>query len=172
MATKPVLVLDIAGVLVTNFSQLFWKDLSSKYEIPYANLAKFYKGIKEDLWTGKINEQEFWFRLEKEFPTIEIEYSKLKLHALIKPLPALEEISIWSEYATIHLLSNHRMEWVNQIVEPFQKYIKSMTISSEVGFCKPQVDIYTSAKSHFNRQKRVLFVDDKGEWTKKVVQLL
>lgn len=54
MNTRPNLVLDIAGVIATNFSPLFWENLSSKFEVPYEDLTKFRKEIREELWTGKI----------------------------------------------------------------------------------------------------------------------
>lgn len=188
MSKKFDLVLDIAGVLATNFSPMLWKDLSSKFEVSYEKLVKFKEDIREELWTGKIGEKEYWLMLKKEFPTIEIEYARFKLQALIKPLPAIEEISKWSEYANIHLLSNHRMEWVEHIINPVQKFIKSITISGEAGYCKPQRDIYLMVNSHLENEKNVLFVDDqeknlkeasnlgwhtlladdKGEWIKKV----
>jgi putative hydrolase of the HAD superfamily len=192
MSMKPDLVLDIGGVIASNFSPFFWDDLSAIFEVVKDDLVKFKKEIREDLWTGKIDEKEFWIRLKNNFPTIEIEYAKSKLESYITPLPAIEELSIWNEYANIHLLSNHRLEWVKHIVTPVQKYIKSITISSEVGYCKPQVDIYLSVITQLNYEKNVLFVDDqdknlkeanklgwqtlladeKGEWTKKVIPFL
>jgi putative hydrolase of the HAD superfamily len=192
MATKSDLVLDIGGVIATNFSPFFWNDLSTVFEVSKDKLAKFKKEIRDELWTGMIEEKEFWVRLKKDFPTIEIEYAKSKLQSSIKPLPAIEELSVWSEYANIHLLSNHRLEWVKHIITPIQKYIKSITISGEVGCCKPQVDIYLRVKTFLNSEKNVLFVDDqeknlreanklgwhtlladeKGEWTKKVIPFL
>ncbi|WP_280771707.1 HAD family hydrolase [Salipaludibacillus daqingensis] len=182
------LVLDIAGVISTNFSPILWEDLSSKYKIPYDDLIKFRKVIRKELWTGRIDEKEFWIRFSKRFPTIDREYAKNKLLSLITPLPAIDEIPMWSKYANIHLLSNHRIEWVKHIISPIQEYITTITISGDVGFCKPQVDIYLKVKSHFYSKGNVLFVDDqlknlsgarnigwntlladaKGEWIKKV----
>ncbi|MEI3615053.1 hypothetical protein [Pseudogracilibacillus sp. SO30301A] len=46
MGTKPDLVLDIAGVIATNFSPIFWEDLSSKFEVAYDDLIKFRKEIR------------------------------------------------------------------------------------------------------------------------------
>ena len=131
-------------------------------------------------------------RLVKRFPVIDEGYAVTKLLSAIKPLPALQEIPFWSQYANIHLLSNHRIEWVEHIICPVQKYIKSVTVSGDVGFCKPQIDIYVKVNSYLANENRVLFVDDqeknliearnlgwntlladeKGEWTKKVVQYL
>lgn len=192
MNGKPNLILDLAGVIATNFSPIFWKDLSSKFDSSYDDLIKFRKDIREELWTGKIEEQEFWDRLLKKFPTIDEIYARSKLLTIIKPLPTLDQIPIWSKYANIHLLSNHRIEWVKHIIDPVQDYIRSITISGDVGFCKPQVDIYIRVNSKLDNNQNVLFVDDQeknlivarnlgwstlladkeGEWTKKVTQRL
>ncbi|MDC3413167.1 HAD family hydrolase [Terrihalobacillus insolitus] len=81
---------------------------------------------------------------------------------------------------------------MKHIIRPVEEYIENITISGEIGFCKPQVDIYLKVNSHFNGKENVLFVDDQeknliearnlgwntilaeenGEWTKKVTQLL
>lgn len=188
MDKKTDLVLDIAGVITTNFSPILWEDLSSNFKVPYDDLIKFRKEIRKELWTGEIDEQEFWIRFTKRFPTIDREYAKNKLLSLITPLPAIEEIPMWSKYVNIHLLSNHRIEWLKHIISPIQEYITTITISGDVGFCKSEVDIYLKVQSHFNGKKNVLFVDDqennlsgarylgwntlladdKGEWIKKV----
>jgi putative hydrolase of the HAD superfamily len=160
MCTKTGLVLDIAGVIATNFSPIYWEDLSLKFEVPFNDLTKFRKEIRKKLWTGKIEEQEFWIRFEKRFPAIDGEYAANKLLSLIEPLPAIEEIPMFSKYANIHSLSNHRIEWVKHIISPIQEYITTITISGDVGFCKPQVDIYLKVNSHFNGKENVLFVDD------------
>lgn len=187
MSKKPELVLDIAGVIATNFSPIFWEDLSSKNEVSYDELIKFSKEVREELWTGKIKDEEFWDMLIERFPTIDRGYAATKLLSVIKPLPAFEEIPLWSKYANIHLLSNHRIEWVKHIIRPVEEYIKSINISGDVGFCKPQVEIYLKVSSHFKGEENVLFVDDqeknliearnlgwntlladdKGEWIKK-----
>jgi len=57
--TKLNLVLDIAGVIATNFSPMLWKDLSSRFGVAYDDLIKFRQENRGDLWTGKIEEQEF-----------------------------------------------------------------------------------------------------------------
>ncbi|GGG16880.1 HAD family hydrolase [Paenibacillus abyssi] len=192
MSKKTDLVLDIAGVIATNFSPIFWEDLSIKFNVAYDDLVRFKKELRIELWTGKINEQDFWARLIERFPMVDGGYAAIKLLSAIEPLPALEEVPLWSEYANIHLLSNHRIEWVKHIISPIEKYISSITISSEVGFCKPQVDIYLIVNSKCKNKDNVLLVDDqeknliearnlgwntlladgKGEWTKNIREQL
>ncbi len=50
----------------------------------------------------------------------------------------------WSQIADIHLLSNHRTEWLFPTMATISEFIKSVTISSAVGFCKPHREIYDS----------------------------
>lgn len=188
MSEKPDLVLDIAGVIATNFSTVFWEEMSLTFGVKYDDLIQFRKEIREELWTGAITEQEFWMYLVNRFPTINKAYARCQLLSLITPLSALEEIPVWSKYASIHLLSNHRIEWVKHIIQPVENHIKSITISSEVGCCKPQVGIYLEVASILETKGEVLFVDDqeknlrearnlgwntlladdKGEWIKKI----
>lgn len=163
MQKKPELVLDIAGVLATNFSPLFWESLSLKYDINYESLKKFKSEIRKNLWTGMMREEEFWLRLKRRFPLVDIECAKQELQSNIKPLPAIEKIAFWSEFANIHLLSNHCLEWVNPIINPYRKYIKSATISAVVGYCKPEAEIYLKVQSQLQDTGRVLFVDDQDK---------
>ncbi|MFD1737202.1 hypothetical protein ACFSCX_11630 [Bacillus salitolerans] len=144
MGIKHDLVLDIAGVIATNFSPIFWEALSSIFEVSHVDLITFRTEVREQLWTGQMKEHEFWDRLVERFPTVDGRYAANLLLSVIKPLPALLEIPSWSKHANIHLLSNHRIEWVKHIIKPVEGYVKSITISGEVGFCKPQPEIYLS----------------------------
>jgi len=159
MSSKPDLVLDIAGVLATNPSPYFWNDLSLKFEVLYEELIQFKKETRKELWTGEITEQDFWLKLNNSFPSVEINYAKSKLKSVIKPLPALEKIPLWSQYANIHLLSNHRIEWIQHILTEVRPYIKSITISGEASCCKPDSAIYLRVERYLNK-KHTLFVDD------------
>jgi putative hydrolase of the HAD superfamily len=159
MSSKPDLVLDIAGVLATNLSPYFWNDLSLKFGVSYEELIQFKKETREELWTGEITEQDFWLKLNTSFPSVEINYARSQLPSFIKPLPALEKIPLWSQHANIHLLSNHRIEWIQHILAEIRPYIKSITISREAGCCKPESAIYLKVERYLNK-KHILFVDD------------
>ncbi|MGQ4668811.1 hypothetical protein ACUIJN_23810 [Metabacillus halosaccharovorans] len=85
MIKKIDLVLDIAGVIASNFSPIYWEDLSSKFEVTYEELIKFRKEVRDELWTGKITEQEFWERLIERFPTIDGSYAKKNYYLSLNP---------------------------------------------------------------------------------------
>lgn len=192
MKVKPDLVLDIAGVLSTNCSPSFWRYLSTVYDVRYEELLEFRKEIREELWKGQITEQDFWLNLQRQIPYLHIESARDQLLSMIIPLPAMKEIPSWSEVADIHLLSNHRVEWIEHIINLIQVYVTSVTISAEVGVCKPEIAIYEKTQKYLKANGIVLFVDDQeknfigamdlgwdtlladkeGEWTERVSSLL
>ncbi|MFC7393820.1 hypothetical protein [Scopulibacillus cellulosilyticus] len=171
MAAKPELILDIAGVLTANFSPVFWQQLSSNHNVPYETLITFKKDIREKLWTGKIKETEFWIRLGEQFPSIDIKDAQLMMRTCIKPLPAIKKVPFWSQFANIHLLSNHRAEWIGPIINPIRNYVTSIAISSQTGCCKPQAEIYVTVNSSLKNKENVLFIDDQEKNFKEARQL-
>lgn len=102
----------------------------------------------------------FWTQICEQFPTINRDRAKAILISHIKSLPAIKEIATWSKYANIHLLSNHRLEWIQPIVKPIESYVSSITISSQVGYRKPNPEIYTLVKMQLSNESHVLFIDD------------
>ncbi len=191
MANKE-LILDIAGVLVTNFSPHFWQELSEKSNTPYEMLFHFRKEMREELWSGKIPVEGFWNQLCMKFPAINMDKAKEILISNIRPLPTIEKVQTWSKYANIHLLSNHRIEWIQSILKPIEPYVRSITISSQVGYCKPNPEIYALVHERLNHQRNIWFVDDQdknlneakligwntlladenGDWVHKITSLL
>lgn len=189
---KKELILDVAGVLVTNFSPLFWQELSEESNTPYEELFQFRKEMREELWTGKIPVEGFWIQLCRKFPAINRDKAKEILISNIRPLPGIEKVKTWSKYVNIHLLSNHRIEWVQSILKPIEPYVRSITISSQVGYCKPNPEIYALVHAQLTLRENIWFVDDQdknfseakllgwntlladenGDWVHKITSLL
>ncbi|MCK9859697.1 hypothetical protein [Paenibacillus sp. ATY16] len=163
MKLKPELVLDAAGVIAANFSPRFWQELVRQYGLPYDKLAQFKQEIRVSLWTGVISEDQFWYEICSRFPAIDRDEARIQLLSQITPLPAADQIPRWSEHANIHLLSNHRLEWLEPIVDPLRPYLRSITISSAAGCCKPDAPIYERVEQHFESKAPILFVDDQAK---------
>jgi HAD superfamily hydrolase (TIGR01549 family) len=158
---KHQLILDVAGVIITNLSPIFWHEIAELAFIPSETLrSQFKQEMRELLWTGKISEYEFWHWLNKKCPPIEIHTAQSILFKQLRYLPAIKCLPTWSQVADIHLLSNHRTEWLEPLLEPIKKYVKSITISSSVGFSKPDPIIYEIVQSKIQVNRQVLFVDD------------
>lgn len=78
----------------------------------------------------------------------------------LQTMPAFERIPEWSHLADVHLISNHREEWLTPILKPLAPYLHSVTVSSNVGYCKPQAEIYELVQSKLDLNSPVTFVDD------------
>lgn len=170
--TRPQLVLDIGGVLATNLSPLFWQLIAAEAAVSEDALYEAYKRqISEQLWTGSLSEEQFWSWIKVQAPNIQAQQARSFIDRSLQPLPALEKIAEWSLIADIHLLSNHLPAWVEPIVNPINKYLKSITISSETGLRKPHPDIYRRMASHLPKDTVVLFVDDQHKNLKQAASL-
>ncbi|MGG3279400.1 haloacid dehalogenase [Paenibacillus solani] len=154
------LVLDVAGVLITNFSPGFWDETARVSEITYEELKRLFAAeIRKPLWTGQIGEEDFWLWLARYCPIEPLELKK-QLFNNLKTMRAFDLIPKWSEQADIHLLSNHRSEWLEVLLAPIQPYLTSVTISSEAGRCKPDLQFYHIIASKLASGSNIIYVDD------------
>ncbi|MEK4273646.1 hypothetical protein [Paenibacillus sp. FSL R7-0026] len=136
MKGRPQIVLDIAGVLLSNMSLTCWKDMIQETNLSAESLKVHFAGIKRKLWTGMMREEEFWQSLKELYPELSISRAKDILYNSIIPLPAAQYLERWSEFADIHLLSNHCKEWIEPNLSRLSSFTKSVTISNQVGLCK------------------------------------
>lgn len=49
---------------------------------------------------------------------------------------------------------------LDPLLDPIKPYLKSVTISSSIGYCKPDPKIYEIVKSRLETDLQVIFVDD------------
>ena len=171
MENKPQLVLDLAGVLITNLSASFWQELAGHAGTTFPIFIEQLSSIRKDLWTGQLKEEQFWIWLQSQYPKVDKTYAYDLLKRTTKTLPAMNYLERWSQHANIHLLSNHCHEWVKPILLTIEKYTKSITISNQVGFCKPHREIYEIVQSHMDFSTRIIFVDDQMKNLKPAVDL-
>ncbi|WP_026560639.1 hypothetical protein [Bacillus sp. J37] len=59
MSKKTDIVLDIAGVIATNFSPIFWEDLSSKFEVSYDSLLSLERKSVKNYGQEKLKMENF-----------------------------------------------------------------------------------------------------------------
>ncbi|MBP3964677.1 HAD-IA family hydrolase [Paenibacillus lignilyticus] len=159
--SRSQLVLDVGGVLLSNFTPEFWEEVAGRANVSFDTLrTAFKRDLREDLWTGRVDEQTFWRWLEEQDLGLDTQLAQVGMSNHLKPLPAFYRIPAWSSYADIHLLSNHRHEWIAPLLEPIRSHLASVTISSEAGCCKPDLSIYRLVSSQIKQAAGILFVDD------------
>ncbi|TBL67475.1 hypothetical protein [Paenibacillus thalictri] len=128
------LILDVGGVIVTNFSTTYWVEINQLYKTPFNTIKELIKNeVREALWTGYMSEQEFWEWLNTHCKAaIEPNTARGLLRKHLELLPSVNYISEWSQSADIHLLSNHRHEWIFDLLEPI------VNVNEKVDHCANQ----------------------------------
>jgi len=110
MSMKPQLVLDLAGVLVSNFSSSFLLKVSENSDITVQEIREQFDEVRKDLWTGKINEEEFWEWLRERNNRIKKEEARKLLIESLVPLPAVSYLAEWRT-----LLADKDHKWIEEV---------------------------------------------------------
>lgn len=160
MKHKKAMILDVGGVLATNYTPQFWEGLSDDYDVPYDALMQFRKDVRADLWTGAIAEKEFWERMSERFQAIDAAGARAMLVSEIRPLPALERLKAWRKRASLNVLSNHRTEWIAPVLKRVYPFADHVIVSAEAGCRKPEPEIYSRMDECLDGYEDILFVDD------------
>lgn len=174
MTVKPQLVLDLAGVLVSNFSSAFLGKISLDSNVSFQDMKVQFDEIRKELWTGEMKEEQFWTWLSERIK-IDKEEARGQLINSLEPFPAINYLEHWSRSADIHILSNHCHEWLEPILCKIKPYTISVTISNQVGLRKPDILIYKHVEQFFkldeDAKPTVLYVDDQEKNLKPAVEL-
>ncbi|NBD26496.1 HAD family hydrolase [Paenibacillus glycinis] len=158
---KKQLILDAGGVIVTNLTPGFWETIAAAASGSYEEIRAAYAAdIRDGLWTGALAEAEFWSWLSAHCPGLAEQEARALLHRNIRLLPAFHCIPAWSLLADVHILSNHRAEWLGPHLERLGPHLGHVVISSEAGASKPSGEIYAALHAKLNPSASVLYVDD------------
>ncbi|MWV43343.1 HAD-IA family hydrolase [Paenibacillus sp. HJL G12] len=174
MIAKPQLVLDLAGVLVSNFSKTFWLEVSGGSDISFQDMKEQFNEIRKDLWTGKMKEEHFWAWIRERVQRMSKEEAQESLIHSLEPLPGFIHLERWSRIADIHILSNHCKEWLEHVLTELEPYTRSITISNQVGLCKPDIQIFKYVEQYFDKDVcngTILYIDDQEKNLKQAKSL-
>jgi len=154
-------MLDIGGVLAANLSPRFWNEIARLADTPVELLyAKYKEELSRGLWAGHFSELEFWNWIHAQSPSVSAAKGQAILMESMAPLPGMLQLPEWSKHADIHILSNHLAAWVDPVLEPVRPFLTSVTISSQIGMSKPQLELYEYACGLLPPSAPVLFIDD------------
>ncbi|MFC4810905.1 HAD family hydrolase [Paenibacillus sp. GCM10023250] len=154
------LVLDAGGVIVTNLPG-FWTMLADAARVQYSDIRAAYKAeLGDGLWTGAVAEADFWRWVEDRCPGVTERDARELLRRNLRPLPAFDRVAAWSRLADVHLLSNHRTEWLAPVVARLRPYLGHVVISSETGASKPADAMFAALRDRLMPAAPVLYVDD------------
>lgn len=158
---KTQLVVDAGGVVISNFPASFWLDMAAQAGVTAEVLqAFFHQELKLPLWTGQISEEAFWQMIKQRFPAVDIAEARISFKSGLRLLPVAEQLPALGKKFDLHLLSNHRPEWLLDVLEPVAACFRTITISSQVGVCKPNLGIYEAVQAKLPSGARIVYVDD------------
>lgn len=162
--SKIQLVLDVGGVLVSNITPQFWDTIATVSSIDAKRLHdSFQQHLRATFWSGEVSEESFWQWLKHAAPRLDDQIARYLLQKHLMPLAGMNRLAAWSKSADIHLLSNHRAEWLMPLFELQRAYIHSITISSDFGICKPDPRIYDIVHKQVANHSYILYVDDQPQ---------
>jgi HAD superfamily hydrolase (TIGR01509 family) len=159
------LVLDLGGVIFPSSMPIVLRRMSQECARSERQLKRFFNHqLRDDLWSGRMSEGEFWTRL-LEFaglPGREAEWSA-RMAEILEPQPVVERLPGWARRIAIVVLSNHRHEWAVPALERADviRYLDRLLISSWTGRVKPYPEAFEPLVELGVPPERVLFVDDR-----------
>lgn len=161
---------DIGGVMADTDN--YFKEATNKFGIHTDKLTKLWEEhFRDGMTRGKITPQEFWKKATKKFNINDAEdynfieswmgdyTSRPKVHDLAKKL---------SKKYKIGLISNLYSGMMPRLIElgkiPDINY-SALVLSNEVGFMKPEKEIYNIATIKAGvKPDKILFIDDRQDF--------
>ncbi len=158
---------DVGGVLLVDFIEQKIVDLARKYGADPSVLLALRNKHRPLADAGKISDQEFWSNLLLELG-IKATTEDYEIESYMHPIPEglqLAERLKKSGYR-IAILSNDSREMFNAKRKRFalDDLFEKVIVSNELGFIKPDPQIYHMALQQMNAQpQQSVFIDDREE---------
>ncbi len=161
------IIFDLGGVVLNRGIWFFREWLVETYGVTNEDTINiFIKKYYKQYFSGKISEEEFWKNSLSDL-SIDAEWKKLrsKLLSFFKPNKGMFELIDFLRNSgyKIALLSDQTNEWwlVLDNQHSISSHFEKCIISSEVGFHKPQPEIYNLTLNKLKSQPETsLFIDD------------
>lgn len=156
--SKPCLILDAGGVLVTEPVPQWLSWLAGPKTPEVSEL--YYGQLYDRLWAGDLPTGEFFDRIVEGTGRTS-EQAREKLVELFVTTPQIVKVAEWGQRAHLALLSNHRAEWIRPVLDRagVLDLFEVVWVSAEMGLAKPNPAIYSPVLD-WTDGRPALFVDD------------
>ena len=157
------IIFDIGEVLQIDPKGERYEKLSRGFGIPAKEIKNFIEAHRSELWLGKLNNRQFCdlikekFGIEKDIiPAWEKVYNEIPLNKeIIKILPELKKNCKLAVISNAHEASSSVRK------EKFAKIFEFMIFSCDVGFMKPQKEIFDMALEKLElKPEECVMIDD------------
>lgn len=158
-----LLLLDGQGVVFTDGWEAFL-DRAARWTCkdPLDLRRRWKDQLRLPFWTGTLTETEFWRRLVGDERVL---LWRQRLERCFRPGPAVPRLRTWAARVPIHLLSNHRSEWLPPRIDRMglRRFFADILVSDRLGAAKPDPAAFASVLAQVPDPAVVLFVDDHAE---------
>ena len=160
------IISDLGGVFLNRGIWLFWDHVNKTYNIPTETVKMAFLKFYKPYFSAEINEKEFWIKFQNDLSLDEdwniLRNNLLDFFQINKEVGSLYKDLKAKKYKLV-LLSDQTKEWwpILNTKYKISSYFDFTIISAEVGFNKPDPQIYKYAlKESSSVAGESLFIDD------------
>ena len=169
-------IFDLGKVLVGGNWKSVHDIIAKKLKMPLNKAISIIQPIRDEWSKGRINDREFWQKLEKSSAKLELEFKKdLWLNDCIKKRKDVKgtwkiaaelknrgfELAILSNTTPPHVKANRK---IGRFKRLRHLGFKIIILSCEVGYRKPESKIYKITLKRLKlKAKECVFIDDRKE---------
>ncbi len=156
-----LLVLDAHGIILNAYWPTFLHEVALHTGESHDEVnRRWHNHVRDDAWSGRINDHELWQRLTLSQAGIHDWCGILESGYTVGP--AAQHLSAWSRAVPIWLLSNHRTHWLLPRLERFDLigHFDRVLVSDKIGATKPDPSAFGEVLNRVKESNRILFVDD------------
>lgn len=166
--SRPSLVLDAGGVLLTEPIPELLYALSEHGTQPLADVTRYFDGqLHDDLWAGRLAADAFWIRLLDYCGLERSQADRWERFFVSRLAPNVDRDTLQSWHDSVDailVLSNHLTPWLLPALERARllDLISEVYVSDVSGFVKPDVRAFEPVLNHLDDPSAALYVDDRA----------
>jgi putative hydrolase of the HAD superfamily len=156
-----LLVLDVHGVVLNAYWPDFLREIARRTgESTEEVVGRWHRSLRDDAWSGRIEEAELWRRLIPSTPASGD--WRAALEAGYRRGAAAPHLRRWAALLPLWLLSNHRSEWLLPRLVRFDlnDCVDRVLVSDAIGAAKPDPAAFLPILEAVSDPRRILFIDD------------
>lgn len=169
MTNISCVLFDIGGVIVNWQNSWFTQEISKTFQLPHEKLSLLFDKYLVDISIGKINEKNFWYNIGKELQSQELmNLNESLLNKIFRKHVSLNNSiislskNLFKKGISLGILSNIEPV-VYSVVSSLTSldHFKYKFLSFEIGYLKPEFEIYDYIIQNIPFPKEELFfIDD------------
>lgn len=164
MSSRPLVLLDAAGVLVFEDDARVLSCLSDAYRLDPNQVNDWLEGEAYDpWWTGRWQWPDFWAAFSDRFGVSVTDQERWQHEwSSLRPMHPLSLLGDWAQWADLWLVSDHRADWLLPVLGDQADIFQMIWISDQVGLTKKDPALFDLLSSYIPPGDRpIYYLDDR-----------